>query len=215
MTSSQIRPVIWRYVIVHDAGLAPHISGGVCSLVVCKPKIRRHAKPGEWVMAFVKAAKSNGNPLVQYVMKVADNPSFEKYCRENIGRRRDAIYRYNSNHRGTWFDNGYSDHAPTDAQKDQGGQHALVSTEFAHFGSQPRNLLLELMPICDVLGLRADTIVEELVHRTQGESKYCSPEAYKVFVSWIAGLPKDHKAPPCYPSFPPIATSRSPDGKCQ
>jgi hypothetical protein len=104
---------------------------------------------------------------------------------------------------------------PSGAQKDQGGQNALVSTEFVHFGLKPRNLLFELMPICDALALRADAIVGELVHRTQGESKYCSPEAYKAFVSWVEGLPKDRRAPAYHPPFPKTSGAQSVAGNCR
>jgi hypothetical protein len=206
MTSSQSRAVLWRYVIKHDTGLAPHIANGMCSLTVCKPKIRQYAKPGEWIMAFAPRAESKGNPLVKYLLKVGSNPPFETYCRDHFGKRRDALYRYDAGWNGQWFDNGHGDHPPSEigqAEKDKRGLHALVGTEYFHFGSRPRNLLFELMPFCEKRGLSVDSIVAELVHSTQGQSKYCSNDALAVFLAWVGGLPKSSNPPATHPLFPP------------
>ncbi len=37
---------LYSYVVVHDHGVAPDPSGGLCSLVICKPKIRLRASVG-------------------------------------------------------------------------------------------------------------------------------------------------------------------------
>ena len=214
--SSRGNSVIWRYIITHDGGLAPHILNGMCSLTVCKPVIRRYAIPGEWIVAFVRASKSRGRPLVQYAMKVADNPSFEEYCRENMGLRRDAIYRYDSESKGVWFDNGYRDHDPTNGDaglKDKGGKHALISTVFVHFGSEPMDLQFALMPLCDKRGLCTESVVSELFHRTQGQSKFCSREAYEVFVEWIENLPRDRSTPGHHSPFPKLSAANLRLGK--
>jgi hypothetical protein len=112
-------------------------------------------------------------------MRISENPSFESYCCAYIGLRRDAIYRYDLNANGEWFDNGYGDHGPPNEQgpKDKGGRHALTSTEFVHFGSRPRDLRFELAAFCHERGLRVEGVVAELVHPTQGQSKYCSRQA--------------------------------------
>lgn len=199
------RPAIWRYVLASDTGLAPHILDGVCSLAVCKPMIRRYGRPGEWVMGFATAAESDGNPLVKYVMYVTDKLPFENYCRAWGGKRRDAFYRYDDDADGVWYDNGYSDHDSSkgdEERRDKGGRHVLVSTDFLHFGTKPRNLIFELMPICERKGLYADEIAHKLWHRGIGQSKYCCPNAYEVFREWIAGLRLDKAKPLHYASFP-------------
>lgn len=209
MKSSPNSAVIWRYVIKYDGGLAPHISGGLCSLALCKPRIRRYAKPGEWIIAFVAKGKANGRPLIQYAMKVAENPSFENYCIQYGGKRRDAIYRYDLSPNGEWFDNGYGDHDPLENKKselrDKGGEHALIAAEFIHFGSEPRDLRLVLMPACDALGIDVETVVDCLMHWTQGHKKWCSRQVYKVFTTWIEGLQKSKEPPPHHKPWPPVA----------
>jgi hypothetical protein len=192
-------------VIKHDTGLAPHITNGICSLTVCKPKIRQYARPGEWILAFAPKAESGGEPLVKYVMKIDDNPSFEVYCRINFLKRRDAIYRYDSGKDGQWYDNGYHDHSPSEAgqeAKDKRGLHALIGSNYVHFGVYPRNLRFDLMPLCEKRSLNVDTIVSELIHTTQGQSKYCSQDAFDVFLDWVNQLPRSDSPPHTHPPFP-------------
>jgi hypothetical protein len=179
--------------------------------------IRRHARPGEWVIAFAKKAESNGNPLVKYVMGVEDNPSFDGYCRAWAGKRRDAIYRFDGSHNGDWFDNGYSDHNPCekdDGPRDKSGRNVLISSKFVHFGIKPRNLILELTPICESKGLDAADIVDKLWHRGIGQSKYCSPEAYTILSEWFTGLTLDKGTPLHHPQFPKRPVHRTVTSRC-
>ena len=92
MTSSN-KPVLWRYVLASDTGLAPHISGGICSLAVCKPKIRKFAKKGEWVIGIKGGNAGTDRPMASYIMHITEKPMpFEKYCAEYFLKRRDAFY---------------------------------------------------------------------------------------------------------------------------
>ena len=169
-------------------------------------------------MAFAKAADANDEPLVKYVMRVAETPSFDEYCRANIGKRRDAIYRYGPNADGVWVDNGYGDHDPTKIDhgiRDKGGRHVLVATEFVHFGDKPRNLIFELMPFCDKRGLQAQDVAHELWHRNRGQSKYCSDDAFAIFLEWVSGLPSDTVTPSHHAPFPIGRASGTRSGACR
>ena len=42
-----VMPRLFTYVLAHDNGAAPNPFGGVCTLVICKPQIRRSAKEGD------------------------------------------------------------------------------------------------------------------------------------------------------------------------
>ncbi|MGE3636581.1 MAG: hypothetical protein AB7P00_42145, partial [Sandaracinaceae bacterium] len=57
---------IYRYVVRVDAGTAPRPHGGVCSLAICKPRIRATAEVGDWVICF----RSREPGQVIYAMKV-------------------------------------------------------------------------------------------------------------------------------------------------
>lgn len=41
-------PRIFRYVVAYDYGTAPRPHGAVCSLAICKPRIRAAARLGDW-----------------------------------------------------------------------------------------------------------------------------------------------------------------------
>src|SRR5437870_7783881 len=42
--------ILFSYCVRHDGGAAPNPFWGVCTLVICKPRIRRAAKVGDWVV---------------------------------------------------------------------------------------------------------------------------------------------------------------------
>lgn len=212
------RAVIWRYVLVSDDGLAPHIGKGKCSLAVCKPMIRRHAQPGEWVIGFAKAAECKGYPLVKYVMQITESELFKDYCKTWAGKRRDAIYCYDDDANGVWLDNGYRDHDPSEGDlgyRDKGGKCVLISNNFVHFGDKPRNLMFELMPICNRIGFDAEEIADELWHKNIGQSKYCSKNAYDVFNEWVSELTLNKAAPPHHPPFPKGCAPPTASGVCR
>ncbi len=37
--------MLWRYVMTHDGGTAPHFGPPLATLAICKPRIRKGAKP--------------------------------------------------------------------------------------------------------------------------------------------------------------------------
>lgn len=216
MTYLKGKSTVWRYVIATDRGGAPHIHNEVCSLAICKPDIRKHAKVGEWVMAFAPASQRDPNRLVKFVMKITSRRDFPSYCKEFIGKRRDAIYDYRFDPTGPWVCNGQidgvGDHPyPENWAKDKRGLYVLLSKEYCHSGNRPRNLLSELAPFCAKRGLNAEDVVTDLDHRSQGQSKYCSSSSYEVFREWAESLPKGGSAPPNHDPYSPgqVATATS------
>jgi hypothetical protein len=81
---------IYRYILVHDHGIAPCPAGGTITLATCKPKIRQMAKPGDWVLGFRPGSLERGlllwGGLVKQVMPHGE------YERLHRGRP-DALYR--------------------------------------------------------------------------------------------------------------------------
>ena len=58
------------YVVATDLGLAPNSFHGVCTLAVCKPKIRRTSRVGDWILG--TGSKTRGRQgRVVYAMQVA------------------------------------------------------------------------------------------------------------------------------------------------
>ena len=98
---------IYSYVLRYDDGVAPNPYGGVCTLAICKPVIRKKAQVGDWVIGTGSFELGLGDTLV-YAMKITEVLSFKEYdilCRSKlhikipqinsddiIERRGDCIY---------------------------------------------------------------------------------------------------------------------------
>lgn len=76
---------LYSYVLRYDSGLAPNPFFGTCTLVVCKPRIRRSAQVGDWVVGLCPAAQRRAafgdaeTPGVVYAMEVTDALEMEAY----------------------------------------------------------------------------------------------------------------------------------------
>lgn len=65
------------YVVASDTGLAPNITGGFCTLSVCKPVIRRIAEKGDLIIG-LSTARDDRHKLI-YAMTVGEKIAFESY----------------------------------------------------------------------------------------------------------------------------------------
>src|SRR5690606_12968105 len=68
-------PKIYRYVVAYDGGTAPRPYDGICSLAICKPKIRAAAQVGDWIIGF----RSRRPGDVIYVMQVGERLTLGEY----------------------------------------------------------------------------------------------------------------------------------------
>ena len=66
---SQRTPRLFSYVVAHDGGAAPNPFWGVCTLVICKPKIRQSAEVGDWIAGTAPKSSPRAGGLI-YAMKV-------------------------------------------------------------------------------------------------------------------------------------------------
>ncbi|MBE2203918.1 MAG: hypothetical protein IAE94_06250 [Chthoniobacterales bacterium] len=63
-----------------DDGAAPNPFGGICTLTICKPAIRRKAAEGDWVVGLgSKRASRDFSGRVVYAMKVTRVLTMQKY----------------------------------------------------------------------------------------------------------------------------------------
>lgn len=66
------------YVVASDDGLAPNITGGYCSLTVCKPVVRRVARPlKDWVVGM--STNKHGATKLIYSMQVEEKIPFDDF----------------------------------------------------------------------------------------------------------------------------------------
>ena len=80
---------IFSYVVPRDYGFAPNPFHGFCTLATCKPKIRKTAGIGDWVVGTGSAdkRKNRGNLLV-YVMRVEEIMTYNEYWNDPRFRRK-------------------------------------------------------------------------------------------------------------------------------
>ncbi|KAA4671636.1 hypothetical protein F3B42_14435 [Bacteroides ovatus] len=137
---------IYSYVLRYDDGVAPNPYGGVCTLAICKPVIRKKAQVGDWVIGTGSFELGLGDTLV-YAMKITEVLSFKEYdilCRSKlhikipqinsddiIERRGDCIYDYS---KGDSPIQRAGAHNMCDSERDLSGINVLLSTHFYYFG---------------------------------------------------------------------------------
>lgn len=92
MHSLESRGRLFTYKVRADRGTAPNPYGGVCSLAICKPKIRSAAKRGDIIVGF--GCKDSNNPdeefRIVYAMQVGESLDWNKYikkCEEELNEK--------------------------------------------------------------------------------------------------------------------------------
>lgn len=142
---------VFTYVIEHDLGFAPNPFHGVCTLACCKPKIRKKADVGDYILG-MGAAKPKLQGHVTYWMRVDEILTFDDYWDDPRFHRKKPVMggttylRYGDNiyHRdgGKEFKQEDSFHSMMDGSVSLGDLHrdtgatekVLVGYEFAYWG---------------------------------------------------------------------------------
>ena len=179
---------LYSYCLRYDDGAAPNPYGGICTLVICKPAIRRTAEIGDWVVGLGSTNSPIGDiaDYLVYAMKVTDKMTMEAYdefcvakhsrkipswrSRDYGKRMGDCIYDYSS---GNPPKLRWGNHTEANRVRDLSGVYALLSRHFYYFGDHPIKLPNDLMPI---------------IHDTQGHKSDSNEPYLESFVRWIEGL---------------------------
>ena len=179
------KPTLFSYIIPHDGGSAPNPYHGICTLVICKPVIRRTAKVGDWMVGLGAKDSPIGNASekVIYAMRITKKICMERYdtfCLNNypekipewdsgdyMKRIGDCIYDFSdpSNPKIR-----KSVHTIKNMKTDLGGKCALISNDFYYFGNKSEPLLDNLKGI----------IKQGQIHRSKSNDKYVED-----FIKWI------------------------------
>jgi Nucleotide modification associated domain 2 len=181
------RPRLYTYIVRVDDGAAPNPFGGMCSLTICKPKIRSSARAGDWVAGVGSRNAPSGDlsGRLVYAMKVAEVMSMAEYDRraptewphripdisssDLAARLGDCIYDFKGKHPTQ----RPGVHGPANKKTDLGGKNALIATDFLYFGSRAIPLPDNLRAICP----------EGQGHRSAKNDPYREP-----FQQWLRGL---------------------------
>ena len=71
-------PKLYSYIVARDYGFAPNPFYGFCTLATCKPRIRKSAAIGDWIVGTGSKRKNKAGHLV-YAMRVTETMSFDEY----------------------------------------------------------------------------------------------------------------------------------------
>lgn len=141
---------IYIYVVDRDFGFAPNPFHGTCTLATCKPRVRRSAQIGDWVMG-VGGRRLDATGKCIFAMRVDEKLSFNAYWDAPEFQRKkpvrngshavlvgDNIYRREGK---TWLQED-SHHSNPDGSTNQINLRAdtsvdavLVSRHFYYFGA--------------------------------------------------------------------------------
>lgn len=181
---------LYSYVLKVDDGAAPNPFWNICTLVICKPAIRRTAQIGDWVIGTgsKNTRLKDGRLLdfsdrIVYAMKVTDKKSlsdYDAYCSQHLKnkipnwratdwrlRMGDCIYDYSDGQEPTLRK---SVHKEQHRQRDLSGHNALLSDHFYYFGEAARPFPPELQLI---------------IKRNQGHLVITQTDLVTKFEKWI------------------------------
>jgi hypothetical protein len=172
-------PRLFTYTIPIDDGAAPNPFGGLCTLAICKPGIRRVAKEGDWIAGLGSRKAPSGdlsNRLV-YAMRIEEVLTLQEYDRQALTRWPQRIPNVHSTE--LWerlgdciydFSNGKplqprpSVHGPLNVKTDLSGENVLISRYFYYWGSKAIELPQCLMQIChQTQGHKSDSNLPTLI----------------------------------------------------
>lgn len=180
---------LFSYCLKNDSGAAPNPYWGICSLVICKPNIRKTANIGDWIVGIGSANSPIGDisDCIVYAMKVTGRKKMKEYdhfCRKHLTgklpdwkhksyakRVGDCIYDYSaSGNPGL----RKSVHNEGNRDTDLSGEYALLSEYFWYFGDKPVRLPTALLPIR---------------HPYPGHKSNANDPYVFDFIKWIESLP--------------------------
>lgn len=136
--SAQLR----SYVMTSDTGFGPNVTGDVCTLATCKPKIRREANVGDWVIG-TPGVEDNPERL-PYLMRVEEIlPLEEYYIDERFESKKPANDPegdniYYRDEEGILVQDEETGHHndPGDIERDIGGENVLIGELFWYFDEE-------------------------------------------------------------------------------
>jgi hypothetical protein len=198
---------LFTYKVANDGGSAPNPFYRVCTLAICKPRIRAVAKRGDIVVGFgCKAHDWDEEFRVVYAMQVEEVLPWSKYierCRQKMrGKIPDATSAKRYSGDCVYVSTvaalaspleSRSRHGARSFQKDvESGQNVLLARKYWYFGGGDRYSLI--LPV----------ELRRLVPRAQGHRSVANKPLFPDFLNWfnqqiidrgishgVQGTPKD------------------------
>jgi hypothetical protein len=178
---------LFSYCIPYDDGAAPNPFWGVCTLAICKPRIRQAANVGDWIVG----TGSKNSPIgdvsnkVVYAMFVTQKMTMEDYDRFTKSELRRKIPKMESKDLRRCVGDSIYDfskyppclrpgvHNEENRATDLSGGWVLLSDYFFYFGDKPKGLPDYLLRI---------------VKQGQGHRSTSNMPYVDTFIQWIHDL---------------------------
>ena len=192
---------LYSYILRLDTGYAPNPFHGFCTLATCKPKIRKTAKVGDYVIGTGSKSKGRDGYLV-YAMRITETLSLDEYRRdprfeakkpEKAGCWRNAcgdnVYWWNPQ-TNEWNQDEASYHCEYDPSHDARTDRVLISEDFIYWGGEGPPIPPEFGGV-------------NVLCTTQGHKCKFPEQTVRAFVQWfeqtqergICGEPLDRHEP--------------------
>lgn len=187
---------LFSYILRYDDGAAPNPFNNMCSLAICKPKIRSVASIGDWVVGLGSKPSGKSGYLIyaMYVERVLPMKDYDQQAiacwrhripdtksyalQDHLG---DCIYDYSTiisnrpKQRSSVHGNGKDIDSGT-VDIDLGGKNVLLSfNKFYYFGNQAIKLPPQL-----------EGINPHVNNQNQGHRSNSNNDYFKDFEKWIA-----------------------------
>lgn len=181
---------LYSYTVASDDGAAPNPYGGVCTLTICKPAIRRKAQVGDWIIGLgsknAPGLRDMGHCVI-YAMQVSQVMSladYDAHCLTSLRAKLpvwqasepfehqvgDCLYWQDA--AGKWIQRP-GVHGRGDQAKDLRGENALLAEEtFFYFGDRGVDL--------------ADAF-HSIRHPMQGHKVHANNNIKEDVVRWLQG----------------------------
>ncbi len=190
---------IFSYIVARDFGFAPNPFHGACSLAACKPKIRKFADVGDYIVGLTP--KSRGNKIC-YIMHVSEKLTFNEYWSSEEYQNKKPTFHgskknlfgdniYYKNNENIWEQanshHSYEDGSPIhkNIKTDTGStDQVLLSSDFSYWGQDAIDLPGHLTALkvgrshkCNF----SDEFVQGFViwYRNQNRGVISTPEKWK------------------------------------
>ncbi|BCL72547.1 hypothetical protein TUMSATVNIG1_45180 [Vibrio nigripulchritudo] len=143
---------LYAYAITRDFGFAPNPFHGSCTLATCKPRIRKSANVGDWILGLGGAKLKSVQKKCILLMKVTEKISFHDYWTDprfsikkparngsHVQMLGDNIYHQDGNNEWIQEDSHHSNadgsFNMTNLKRDTSSDQVLISDHFYYFGA--------------------------------------------------------------------------------
>ena len=182
-------PRLFSYVLREDTGFAPNPYHGFCTLACCKPRIRKTAEKGDWIIGTGSNAKGKERGgYISYAMCVTDVLTFDQFWNDERFRAKrpnlcgnldaacgDNIYRIGPD--GQWCYIPAFHCEFSELETDTKINRVLISNDFIYWGGNGP-------PVPEFRGYN-------LCKKGPGHKVNFPQDVVEELISWIRGIQRE------------------------